>query len=754
MARASVGSLRAPRALPCSCSAPDSPGTAAGRVNPSERLADGEARLAAADLAPLSRLAGQPLSGTIRLEARGAAQDGRQTLSARLDMPRLAAAGVVARDVKASAEGSLTALDLAASGIVGAVETQTRAKLSEGESGARHLDIAALRATSFGETVRLAQPARVTLRPDGAVELGATTIALPRSGTLRAEGRWGPERADLRATLAGLNLAAFAALAPDLNPAGTVTGEARVTGPTSAPEVVANLRGSGLRAAIPAARGLPPGELRLDLRRAGGGLVTAEAEARLGPQQRLAATARFPRGPGAEAPFEATLDGSLDLGQLSAPLLAAGADRVTGRLALALRASGTPAAPDLGGEARLSGGSYRNPLQGVSITDLAGTLRPDGPRLRADITGRTPGDGRIALAGTIEPFTRYLPLDLVLTATEAQPISSDLLRATLDAELRLAGLLGEQAMLSGPVRIRRAEIRVPEKLGSDVRTLGPVIERGTPPGGRPRPAARTASSGAEAPREAAGPPIALAIQVEAPRNVFVRGRGLDAELGGQLRIGGRIAAPEITGKLDLRRGDVTIIGRRITFDRGRLAWDGTLLPDLDFRASSRAGQTTVRVDVTGPPTSPEIAFSSTPELPQDEVLARLLFDRPLRDLSPIEIGQLAAAVAGATGLPGGGATGVVDRLRQGLGLDRLSVGGRSETASRETSREERAGATVEAGRYVADGVYVGVKQGTEPGSSRVGVRVDLTPRVKLEAETGDREAGSRVGLSWEWQWGR
>jgi translocation and assembly module TamB len=93
-------------------------------------------------------------------------------------------------------------------------------------------------------------------------------------------------------------------------------------------------------------------------------------------------------------------------------------------------------------------------------------------------------------------------------------------------------------------------------------------------------------------------------------------------------------------------------------------------------------------------------------------------------------------------------------LRDGLGLDRLAVGSESERVSGGTTEEERSGPTLEAGRYVADGVYVGVRQGTEAGTSRVGVRVDLTPRMRLEAETGDREAGNRVGLSWEWQWGR
>jgi translocation and assembly module TamB len=720
--------------------------TAAGRLNAAARLADGEARLEAADLAPLSRLLGQPLAGALRFVARGTLDDGAQRIAARLDVPRLVVAGTEARGVIATAEGRLDALDLAFTGHTAEVEAELRAKLTQAE-GAHRLDIATLRAAASGETVRLTAPARLTRRPDGAIEIGATNLALGRGGTLRAEGRWGPERADLRATLAALNLASFAALLPDLAPEGIVAGEARITGPTASPEIAANLRATGLRSG--AARGLPAGEARVELRRQGDGALTARAQAQFGPQQRLEATARFPRGPGATLPFEGTLDGALDLGPLTAPVLAAGADRVTGRLNLALRARGTPEAPVLGGEARIANGSYRNAVLGIAITNLDGTLRPEGDRLRAAITGRTAGEGRIALGGTVAPLSPGMPVDLSLTAANAQPVASDLLRATLDAELRLAGQLSQSATLSGPIRVRRADIRLPENFGGSVPSLGRVIERGTPPGRAPRPPAAT-----PAPRDPeAGLPILLALTVDAPRSVFVRGRGLEVELGGQLGIGGRLTAPEITGALDLRRGEFALAGRRLEVERGRLAWTGGLLPDLALRATSQSASVTARVDVTGPPTAPEITFSSTPELPQDEVLARLLFDRPLRELSPFEIAQIAAAVAGQA-LPGGGPTGIVDRLRQGLGLDRLAVGGENNNARQRTATEERNGPTVEAGRYVADGVYVGVRQGTEPGSSRVGVRVDLTPRLRLEAETGDREAGNRVGVSWEWQWGR
>lgn len=721
--------------------------SATGRLHPTELRAEGEARLAADNLAPLATLLGQPIAGSFALDLRGAFEDGQQRLLARLQAPRLLLAGTEARRLDARADGTLAALDITLSGVFAEVEADARGKLSQAADGVYRLDLAALRATAFGETIRLAAPARLTLHPDGGMELGTATLALPRAGTLRASGRFGPEQADLRATLAGLDLAALAPLLSDLRPTGTITGEARLTGPVAAPELTAALRGTGLR--LGDARGLPPGEARLDLRRNGAGAVTTQAEMRLGAQQRVAASASFPRGPGAEQPFEARLDGALDLGPLSAPFLAAGADRVTGRLMLALRATGTPAEPVLGGEARLSGGSYRNGVLGVAITDVAGTLRPEGRRLRTDITGRTPGEGRLALAGTIEPLARSLPVDMTLNAVNAQPVASDLLRAALDADLRLAGGLASEALLAGQVRVRRAELRIPDRLGGGVRSLGPVTERGQPRGRAPRPAA-------PAPRESDTTlPITLAVDVVAPRSVYVRGRGLEAELGGQVSVRGRIAAPEITGALDLRRGEIALAGKRLEFDRGRLAWDGALLPDLQLRASSQSGGYTARVEVLGPATAPELVFSSVPELPPDEVLARLFFDKPLRELSPFEIAQIAAGLAGTAGLgPSAGGGGILNRLREGFGLDRLAVGSESERNRSGTTEEERTSPTLEAGRYVADGIYVGVRQGTEPGTSRVGVRVDLTPRMRLEAETGDREAGNRVGLSWEWQWGR
>jgi translocation and assembly module TamB len=233
------------------------------------------------------------------------------------------------------------------------------------------------------------------------------------------------------------------------------------------------------------------------------------------------------------------------------------------------------------------------------------------------------------------------------------------------------------------------------------------------------------------------PPVGLALEV-AVRRAFIRGRGLDAELEGRLQLGGSIAAPVVTGGLQLTRGTLSIMARELTFQRGTIGFaSGSLMPQLDFAASTTAGSTTLTVNIAGTPEAPQLTFGSSPDLPPDEILARVIFDRPTSSLTPFEIVQLASAVAELTGAAS--SSGALDRVRSRLGLDRLGV----------TSDPTKAnGAAVEAGRYVAPGLYLGVRQGTG-GNTGVGVQYEVAPRLKLEGQTATGPAGDRFGLSYE-----
>ncbi len=715
---------------------------AEGVIDPQAALMEGVVSLQVPELAPLGRLAGAALGGRLTAEAMlRRATDGSQGFTARLQVPALSYNGT-AGSADLSAEGSANGFDFRAEAQGAGAALRGNGSLATTPEG-RLLRLAALEARGMGETLRLAAPAQIRLGADGGIGLGDIALATGRGGQLRASGRWGPEQADVTATLNALPLALAEAVAPGLDLRGTLSGDVRATGAVAQPAIRARLQAAGVQSGAAWAQGLPALGLRAEATLQGQA-AEARAEFEAGAAGRLVATARLPQGFGAAAPLQASVDGTLEVAPLAQPFLAAGADRVTGRVAVALRAEGRVGAPQFGGRATIAGGSYRNSTTGVALTGIAGAVVGDGTRLRIDnLVARTGGNGSITLAGDVDVGAAGFPAALRLLARNARPVVSDLVNTSIDADLRLTGPLLGAARLEGEVTLPRTELQVPERLPASSPQLENVRLRGTPPPGsaaaiaQQRAAARAARGGNAG--DASGiPPIALAVKVHAPR-VFVRGRGLDVELGGDVDVGGTAAAPVAQGGLTLRRGSLDVLARRLSFDRGTITLErGNFVPQLDLTATSRAQSTAITLKVTGAANAPQIAFTSAPELPQDEILARLLFDRSTSKLSPFEIAQIAEAIGQLTGAPTG--SNALGRVRTALGLDRLGVGSNS-----------AGNAQLEAGRYVAPGVFLGVRQGTT-GQTGVGVQVEITPRLRLEGQTATGPAGDRVGLSYEFEY--
>ncbi len=72
-------------------------------------------------------------------------------------------------------------------------------------------------------------------------------------------------------------------------------------------------------------------------------------------------------------------------------------------------------------------------------------------------------------------------------------------------------------------------------------------------------------------------------------------------------------------------------------------------------AQTQVLDVTATVKITGLADAPKIELSSTPELPQDEILARLLFGEPASQLTALQVVQIGAALASLSGGGGGSA---------------------------------------------------------------------------------------------------
>ena len=587
----------------------------------------------------------------------------------------------------------------------------------------RKVDLSVLEASWKGEKLRLLSPAEVVF----AKGLSVNNLRLGlRQALLEVSGRFSPTL-DLTAHVRNLSPDVAAAFVPDLNAEGKIRADARLTGTLARPSGTVQVDAKGLRMRSGPGRSLPAANLSAKADLAG---ETARVDARLtvGPKTHL--TLDGQAAIAAAGRMNLRAGGELDLA-LSDPILAAAGRRLRGQVRLSAGVTGTLAHPSLSGTVRLTRGEVQDYAQGVHLRDASAVLDLQGDTVRIARFSAHAGSGTLSASGTLGLLAPGVPVDLRVGANRARLLSSDLITVNLNANVTVTGQVAKQLLLAGNIQVNKAEIRIPETLPTSVATLN--VER---PGQKPPPPAPP------------GPTINLDLTVGAPRQIFVRGRGLDAELGGRVRVRGTANNPQPLGSFQLVRGQFSIAGQTLTFSSGEVSFNGGSLtdPSLDFTVTTTNGTTTANLDITGTVSNPKITLSSSPTLPQDEIMSQLLFGRSASSLSPFELAEIASAVAQLTGVTSGGLN-PLGKIRTGLGLDQLAVGS---SANGEP--------TLEAGRYVTPGVYVGVEQGTAAGSTRAKVQVDLTKRLKLEGTVGTNsgsatgaagEGGSSVGITYQ-----
>jgi len=401
--------------------------------------------------------------------------------------------------------------------------------------------------------------------------------------------------------------------------------------------------------------------------------------------------------------------------------------RLRGDVTVDLALGGSLAAPVLTGEAALTSGTYENLVTGTTLKALEVSVVADGKDLRFNtLKARTNGSGRIDGEGnlSVDP-DRNFPLDLKVKLEKARLVERDDATVAFDGSIALQGDL-EKLYLQSKLETTTAELRLISNLPPNVVTID-VIEKNRPASVQRR----------EKPDSAPPVLVVLDVVLSMPGRVFLRGQDIDTEWQGEFKITGTSDKPVIAGTLQPVRGYVSLLGKRFDLQQGSITLDGAeeIDPLLDLEAVHRKTDLIAIVKVKGRLTAPEIILTSQPPLPEDEVISRVLFDKSASALTAAEAVELAAAVARLAS--GGG--GFMSDIRAGLGLDVLSVGA-----------GETGGASLSAGKYLVDGVYVGVDQGTAADSTRAKVEIDLTPTIKLESSAGSDS--SKVGVKWKWDY--
>ena len=441
----------------------------------------------------------------------------------------------------------------------------------------------------------------------------------------------------------------------------------------------------------------------LDLTGTGPGQIAATVKGRLAPDM---------------SSGDLALAGSAQAGLANAFL---GSRNISGGLRFDLRLNGPLQVSSLSGRIALSDGRLADPALPFALEGIATTANLTGGRATIDASARLSTGGDITAKGTIGTSAPY---DANLTAQLRQLVLKDprLYETRLNGTLTvLGGLLGG-ARIGGDIVLAETELRVPDTgigAASGLDGLRHIAEPADVHATRQR-AGQIADTAADG-SSSAGPSYALDLRVSAPQRVFIRGRGLDAELGGDIRLQGTTDNVVPSGAFNLVRGRLDILGKRLTLSQALMQMEGDFDPYLEILASNESDGIISSVQIKGRATDPTVTFVSQPELPQEEVLARLLFGRDLTSLSAFQAAQLASAVAT---LAGKGGDGIIGKLRKGFGLDDLDI---STDAEGQTS--------LKAGKYLSRNTYTEVEV-DQDGQASISLNLDVTDSVTLRGSAG------------------
>jgi len=687
--------------------------------------------------------------GTLKLDATVDDPFGAATADATLKADRLSGVGDLG-SATVTVKGDRTNFDVGVK-VAGAATNATLAAKIEPTPDEIRVALQKLDARFQGIPIGLNAPAKITV-VGSTVKIQQASLRLG-GGRLGINGTVDQAASDLTVDLSGLPLSIVDTFAPGTNLEGTAQAKARVTGALADPKVEASYSASGLKVRQPETALLPALALKGTASMAAHqAAFDANVTAGGATQLNAKGKATIPQG---NAALNATvaLNGSLDLAPFS-PAIGTSVRNVAGTVRPNLSVTVNGKTITGSGTVSLTGMTMYLPATGMRLTGGEGLLSLQGDSLRIDrFAFQTARNGTITVSGTASlDASQGFPTDLSVNAHQALVANRPDMLATVSSDVKITGSLLQGFDVAGPVTIDRAEIGIGGTQAANYPTIA-VTEIN---GGGPTPTAPKPPPPEPLGKPAPKPPelVRLALNIQAPQAVFIRGRGLDAEVGGSFTVNGNPSAPAVIGSLSLRRGTFNLVGHQLDFIRGNvtLANVNEIDPELDFAATTLVQSTTIEVDITGTSRAPKISLTSSPVLPQDEAMAMLLFGKPSSGLSPTELLSAAQALSElAGGSPPGGS--FMTRLRQSIGLDQLSVTSASNGVPTSPSGGTSGGSTTSltGGRYVAPGVYVGAQQGASGNSSRGIVEIDVFKHTKIEGAIGT-DSNDKIGAKMEWDY--
>ncbi len=232
-----------------------------------------------------------------------------------------------------------------------------------------------------------------------------------------------------------------------------------------------------------------------------------------------------------------------------------------------------------------------------------------------------------------------------------------------------------------------------------------------------------------------GPELSVDAALELGEHFYLRASGLEARLAGQLSVSQAPFQPlRIIGTIAASDAIFEAYGQKLTVERGLVNFQGSLYdPGLNILARRKGLSVEAGVEVTGSSRHPLVRLVSTPLVPDTEKLSWIVLGRP-----PDATGTDSSLLLAAAGtILGGGSGGMLNKIKQTIGVDELSLH-KGESASVTQASNESALATqiITVGKRLSSRVFLSYERGVTAVAGVTKLSYTLTPRINIVTQAG------------------
>lgn len=398
-------------------------------------------------------------------------------------------------------------------------------------------------------------------------------------------------------------------------------------------------------------------------------------------------------------------------------LLAPGLEKPAGTLQADLAIGGTLSQPAINGQATLAKAEVDLPAVGLALRDLALSIdgSPDGLTLQGSARS---GKGTLTLAGRAAPLAEGHPLTLTLQGERFQAANLAEAKVWISPDL-VFDLQGDVLAVSGTLTVPEAAITPNQLPASAVKPSEDVVFVDEAP----------------AEQSAAGLQTRADVRLVLGDKVLVDAFGLDAQLGGSLRIRqtGR-TQPSAQGELNVVKGKYEAYGQDLTITKGRLIFMGAVTnPMLDLEAVRKFTEPeklTVGIRGKGNVRKPDLRLFADKAMEERDMLSYLIIGRPLGEAEGAD-GQMLSNAALNMGLTG--AAGLAQSVGERLGLANTTI----------TTKGKGEDTAIVVGTWLAPSLYMdygSAVMGSKNAGALWSLQYFFTKQLKIEATGGVQNA--------------